>query len=102
MSYFLGLNPGQDEIDEMIEETDRDNSGAIDFRLVAFINYNLKLLIATVFSSKRLSVPTSSLSALSTFVCNHIFRGYMLIDISFRGKTVFSTTVHLSGKTCTF
>jgi len=28
----LGLNPGQDEIDEMIEETDRDNSGAIDFR----------------------------------------------------------------------
>ena len=27
-----GLNPGQDEIDEMIEETDRDNSGAIDFR----------------------------------------------------------------------
>lgn len=32
-SYFLGLNPGQDEIDEMIEETDRDNSGAIDFRL---------------------------------------------------------------------
>ena len=28
----LGLNPGQEEIDEMIEETDRDNSGAIDFR----------------------------------------------------------------------
>ena len=33
-SYFRGLNPGQDEIDEMIEETDRDNSGAIDFRLI--------------------------------------------------------------------
>ena len=32
--YFGGLNPGQDEIDEMIEETDRDNSGAIDFRLI--------------------------------------------------------------------
>ena len=32
-SRSLGLNPGQDEIDEMIEETDRDNSGAIDFRL---------------------------------------------------------------------
>ena len=29
-----GLNPGQEEIDEMIEETDRDNSGAIDFRCV--------------------------------------------------------------------
>ena len=28
----LGLNPGQEEIDEMIEEADRDNSGAIDFR----------------------------------------------------------------------
>ena len=27
-----GLNPGQDEIDEMIEETDKDHSGAIDFR----------------------------------------------------------------------
>ena len=29
-----GLNPGQDEIDEMIEETDKDHSGAIDFRQV--------------------------------------------------------------------
>ena len=34
VSHLLGLNPGQDEIDEMIEETDRDNSGAIDFRLL--------------------------------------------------------------------
>ena len=32
----LGLNPGQEEIDEMIEETDRDNSGAIDFRCKYF------------------------------------------------------------------
>ena len=31
---LTGLNPGQDEIDEMIEETDKDHSGAIDFRWV--------------------------------------------------------------------
>ena len=37
-----GLNPGQEEIDEMIEETDRDNSGAIDFRCVDSI-YSVNL-----------------------------------------------------------
>ena len=34
LDVLAGLNPGQDEIDEMIEETDKDHSGAIDFRWV--------------------------------------------------------------------
>ena len=31
-NIFKGLNPSPDEVTEMIEEADRDNSGAIDFR----------------------------------------------------------------------
>ena len=38
---LAGLNPGQDEIDEMIEETDKDHSGAIDFRWVDRENLNI-------------------------------------------------------------
>ena len=44
-----GLNPGQDEIDEMIEETDKDHSGAIDFRWVgSFLVRSEEMLIVII------------------------------------------------------
>ena len=36
---------GQEEIDEMIEETDKDHSGAIDFRLLDLFLMNCTLFL---------------------------------------------------------